>query len=57
MEGMTHVVTGWGYEGHSIEDLLNECKRLHAAYVVDIRLNAISRSAARLPFTKKWANA
>lgn len=43
MEGMTHVVTGWGYEGHSIEDLLNECKRLHAAYVVDIRLNAISR--------------
>ena len=40
---MTHVVTGWGYEGHSIEDLLNECKRLHAAYVVDIRLNAISR--------------
>ena len=43
MEGMTHMVTGWGYEGHSIEDLLNECKRLHAAYVVDIRLNAISR--------------
>ncbi|RRR25774.1 DUF488 domain-containing protein [Schaalia georgiae] len=43
MEGMTHAVTGWGYEGHTIEDLLDECARLRAAYVVDIRLNAISR--------------
>ena len=40
---MTHAVTGWGYEGHTIEDLLDECERLRAAYVVDIRLNAISR--------------
>ena len=40
---MTHAVTGWGYEGHTIKDLLDECERLHAAYVVDIRLNAISR--------------
>jgi len=43
MEGMTHAVTGWGYEGRTIDDLLGECARLRAAYVVDIRLNAISR--------------
>lgn len=40
---MTHAVTGWGYEGRTIEDLLGECRRLRATYVVDIRLNAISR--------------
>lgn len=40
---MTHAVTGWGYEGRTIDDLLGECARLCAAYVVDIRLNAISR--------------
>ena len=42
-EAMNASVTGWGYEGHSIEDLLEECKRKHAKFVVDVRLNAISR--------------
>ena len=34
---------GWGYEGKSVSDLIDECRRKRAGTVVDVRLNAISR--------------
>lgn len=34
---------GWGYEGKSVEDLLEYCCSEDATVVVDVRLNAISR--------------
>ena len=47
---MTEFITGWGYEGHTIDDLIQECRRTRAKFVVDIRLNAISRKRG---FSKK----
>ncbi len=45
-------VTGWGYEGRTVADLVEFARAIDAALVVDVRLNAISRkrdfSKARL---------
>lgn len=36
-------VTGWGYEGRTVEDLIAHARALAAVLVVDVRLNAVSR--------------
>ena len=43
--GMTvrHGVTGWGYEGRSVDELVEDARREGVATVVDVRLNPISR--------------
>lgn len=34
---------GWGYEGHTVEDLLDYVRETSAHTVVDVRLNPVSR--------------
>lgn len=41
---------GWGYEGRSVEDLVDDARRWGVTAVVDVRLNAISR---RKGFSKR----
>lgn len=38
-----HGVTGWGYEGRSVDDLVKDALREGIVTVVDVRLNPISR--------------
>lgn len=40
---MDFSIFGWGYEGQSVDDLIEYCRRVKAYAVVDVRLNAISR--------------
>ena len=36
-------IIGWGYEGKSVDDLIEAANRFDAHMIVDIRMNAISR--------------
>lgn len=44
------LLAGWGYEGRSVDDLVDDARRQGATVVVDVRLNAISR---RRGFSKR----
>jgi hypothetical protein len=36
-------ITGWGCEGRSVADLVEFARAMGAAWIVDVRLNPISR--------------
>ncbi|NYI42613.1 DUF488 domain-containing protein [Demequina lutea] len=38
-------ITGWGYEGRTVADLVEFARAMGAAWIVDVRLNPISRKA------------
>lgn len=40
---MADGVTGWGYEGRTVDDLIAFARSLGASTVADVRLNALSR--------------
>ncbi len=39
------MIMGWGYEGRTADDLVNDCQAWGATLVVDVRLNPVSRRA------------
>lgn len=36
-------ISGWGYEGRTVDDLIEHARGLGVGLIVDVRLNAISR--------------
>lgn len=36
-------ITGWGYEGRTVDDLIQHTRESGAGLIIDVRLNAISR--------------
>lgn len=47
---MGNGITGWGYEGRTVADLVAFARAMGAEWVVDVRLNPISRKPG---FSKK----